>query len=222
MLTPGQPAGVSIGRALAIPDGIAYDELRAYIALLDRVHGVGNLPRIRFAFGQLPPAEVEGLVRRGRLSFSREGNPEGITIDPRLANRELTALHEIGHFIDLSGLGPPRRWESMIEDGMLAEWREVVLRTSAVDRLGELADADDPLVAGLARDALDWPELWARSYTQYVVNRANEASLVSQLDGYRIRPLADVYLPLQWLDGDFAAIDHAIEEIFRGQGWRTA
>src|SRR5262249_42881226 len=123
---PGESGGISIGRSLAIPTGIVHDELRDCGAMLDRIHGVGRLPVIPFSLGQLPPAGVEGLARRGRFTYSREGVAIGITIEIRLSDRGLAALHEIGHFLDLSGIGPAHRWESMIVDGLLRDWRAAI------------------------------------------------------------------------------------------------
>lgn len=217
----GGPSGISIGRALAIPPGIVHDELRECVALLDRIHGVGELPSIPFSLGRLPDTGITGLIRRGRFAYSLGGDPESIIIDLRLPDRGLTALHEIGHFLDLCELGPPRRWESLIEDGVLAEWRSVVLGSDGVDRLDELSHATEPLIARTARNALDWPELWSRSYAQYVASRSNGPRLISQLDHYRGPQIGGIYLPLQWEIDDFVAIDHAIEEIFRRLGWRT-
>jgi hypothetical protein len=77
----GGPAGISIGRALAIPPGIVHDELREFVAILDRIHGVGDLPRIPLFLGRLPATDTKGLVRRGRFTLDRDGHPESITID---------------------------------------------------------------------------------------------------------------------------------------------
>src|SRR5215217_3055500 len=94
----GRPCGISIGRALAIPPGMVHGELRAYVATLDRVHGVGDLPRIPLPLGRLPTTGDKGLVRRGRFTLDRNGDPESITIDVQHPSRALTTFHEIGHF----------------------------------------------------------------------------------------------------------------------------
>jgi hypothetical protein len=131
---------------------------------------------------------------------------------PNNPNRALTTFHEIGN---------PRVWESVVEDGSLEEWREVVLVSRAVEYLAYQSIEDDMLIAEVAEGALEWPELWARSYAQYVLNRTRERDLVSQLDAYRIPRTGGIYLPLQWDDDDFVAIDLAIEKVFPRLGWRN-
>jgi len=169
----------------------------------------------------LPTTGDKGLVRRGRFTLDRNGDPESITIDVQHPSRALTTFHEIGHFLDLAGIGAPRGWESLVGDGALAEWRELVLDSRAVGYLANQSHEDDLLIAEIALGALEWPELWARSYVQYVVNRAGDLDLVAQLDVHRVPRTGGIYLPLQWDDDDFVVIDQVIEEVFRRLGWRS-
>jgi len=64
------------------------------------------------------------------------------------------------------------------------------------------------------------PELWARSYAQYVATRSGDAILKAQLAVACERLPGMPYYPEQWDDDDFAPIAEAIDELFRGKGWR--
>jgi hypothetical protein len=52
-----------------------------------------------------------------------------------------------------------------------------------------------------------------------VATRSDHTSVRAGLDAMRSRESDDVYLPQQWDDDDFAEIDAAIEELFRGLRW---
>jgi hypothetical protein len=96
----GRPAGpFSIGRALEIPAGSVNDDLRLVVEAVDRVHGVGHLPRIPMEFRNQ-------LGMGGRFDFNvATGEPIRIVVDRRAPHRILVALHEIGHFLDLAAFG---------------------------------------------------------------------------------------------------------------------
>lgn len=103
-----RPAGIPIGRALDIPAGIAYDDLREVVAAIDRVHGDGNLPRI-------PVRLTRGVADFGRFRFDPDtGQPISISINPVQPHRELALLHEIGHFLDWQSLGDGRDFGSIV------------------------------------------------------------------------------------------------------------
>lgn len=88
-----------LGRALDIPAGIAYDDVRDVVAAIDRVHGVRDLPR-------LPVRLVHGMTDLGRFNYDHlHGRPISIAVRSNQAQRRITILHEIGHFLDLCALG---------------------------------------------------------------------------------------------------------------------
>jgi hypothetical protein len=218
----GRPAGIPVSRAIDILPGVANDDLREAVAAISRVHGDGDLPpipmsmRTRIVDGEGRP--VDGLFSFDVLS---DGPPTARSIQIRRAasHRPLVAVHEIGHFLDLHGL--PGFGFASADDrvAMLDNWRRAVVRSRALGRLRELAASGDSVLRDRAGRLLQADELWARSYAQYVATRSDHTSVRAGLDAMRSRESDDVYLPQQWDDDDFAEIDAAIEELFRGLRW---
>jgi hypothetical protein len=225
----GQPAGIPIGRALDVPAGIAYDDLRDVISAIDLVHGDGDLPRIPVRF-------VTGMAGRGRFRFDEVSGPISITLRTNQSHTGLTFVHEVGHLIDLSALGEGSRFGST-DHTLLAGWRRAVAESKAYrtlnamvrSRTSELSLFDgtrqlvileeDELVA--LRRSLRMEELWACSYAQFVATESGHGALVESLDALRTRPIARVYYPRQWDDDDFGPIDTAIDVLLVRFGWRT-
>lgn len=80
-------------------------------------------------------------------------------------------------------------------------------------------ESDDPIVSRHAEELSDPSEMWARSYAQFVSTRGPSESLRRSLGALRTRGLTEVYYPRQWDNDDFAAVEVAIDELFRRLGW---
>jgi hypothetical protein len=65
---------------------------------------------------------------------------------------------------------------------------------------------------------LDSTELWARSYTQWVVREAKDASILHDLDGVR-RSANPLEALSQWSDANFVGIAQEISALFSKRGW---
>jgi hypothetical protein len=208
----GRPAGpFSIGRALEIPAGSVNDDLRLVVEAVDRVHGVGHLPRIPMEFRNQ-------LGMGGRFDFNvATGEPIRIVVDRRAPHRILVALHEIGHFLDLAAFGDGPLFGSTI-NSLLSEWSFAVEESAAFQSLAALY-AQQP--SGSLYSHLRPDELWSRSYTQYIANRAHNADLKDSLEALRTETSGRLHFQLQWEDNDFENIAIAIEAMFNRLGWRT-
>ena len=215
------PDGIPIGRSLVVPPGLIHDDLREAIRVISQVHGVGDLPAIPMRMAQLPRSQSGTRVRRGQIVLSAStGEPSSILIEVSESHRVFAALHEVGHFLDFSGIGRPGRFESR-QGEELAAWRLSVARSQAMVDLIEMAESGSDLVDQTHVAALlDPVEAWARSYAQYIVDRSGSSSLRASLLAFRTRSPGTVYYPQQWEDDDFEAIDASIEDVFRRLGWR--
>lgn len=224
-----QPHGVSLGRVLEVPTGIAYDEVRLAIRAIDRVHGVGDLPK---TWIRLAP----GLNSRGRFRFDDvTGAPAGILVRPDQDHVAFTMVHEVAHYLDLCAFGFAGQFGSAINP-ILSDWDDAVTESRSFRQLTILAhggigrvteiDGSARLVTLTSRELTvvrEWTlpeEAWARSYAQYVANRSRDTVLLSSLEALRARRPGTVYYPAQWDDDDFAPIDAAIDALFRARGWR--
>jgi hypothetical protein len=215
------PDGIPIGRALIVSPGLIHDDLREAVRIVSRVHGDGVLPAIPLRMAQLDPVLDGERVRRGQFIWNEDsGQPIAILIEARFSHRVFATLHEIGHLLDLSGIGQGGSFAAQRAPEM-ADWRRALGRSGAISDLRAMGSR---LAAGVDRlqiaDLLDMSEGWARSYAQYVVNRSDSPSLRGSLDAFRRRILGKLYYPQQWDDNDFAEIDEAIETLFRRLGWR--
>jgi hypothetical protein len=225
----GRPAGIPIGRALDVPAGIAYDDLREAIAAIDRVHGDGDLPRI-------PVRLIPGVSDFGRFRFdSDSGEPISIAINPNQPHRQFSLLHEIGHFWDWQALGEGRGFGSATSPA-LNSWRLGILASRAFRALAALnaqgmavvQREGVPQFLTLTVDQrlavtrfVRTEEFWARSYAQFMAQRTGEAELLQSLAMVRNRNPNLVYYPIQWDDDDFDPIANTIEVLFHDLGWRT-
>ena len=112
---------------------------------------------------------------------------------------ELTAAHEIGHFLDFAGLQPDGRYNSEtgpLEEGMrllleeirktntwkgLVTWRDDAKNIAATTKGSLLKE----FYHGLQENyeyLLQPSELFARAYAQYVAWRSGNATMVAQVD----------------------------------------
>jgi hypothetical protein len=222
----GGPAGTPLGRALDIPAGIAYDDLRDAIAAIEQVHGDGELPRI-------PVRLVAGISDLGRFLYDPvTGQPIGIVVRADQRYRPLTVLHEVGHFLDWREFGVDRGFGSA-GNPLMRDWHAAVTGSRAFRQLDDLArrgigriensrtiELTERELLAVTRSLLP-DECWARSYAQYGATRSGMISLQRNLVSLRARDPGKVYYPLQWDDDDFVPIAEAVDHLFIEMGWRT-
>jgi hypothetical protein len=209
----GGPGGTLIGPSLNLPADRLGQPLREAVALIDRIHGDGPLPTIT----------VERVPLMGREGYYDPRPPFGVAVGVHAKRPRLTMLHEIGHFLDHHGLGGGSTLASgALGDVRLDPWRHAAMGSQAVQELRRreslrAGTADAAYIAYLLR----YPELWARSYAQFVATRGGDPVLMAELDARR-EPIPGVeYLPRHWDDADFIPIAAEIESLFRGLGWMT-
>ena len=91
--------------------------------VIDTVHKDGVLPPIPVAIGLME----EGAL--GRFAWAKDFQPLEIRIDPgtlRFATRSFTVMHEVGHFLDFSGIGQRGWFASDSDDPWMTGWRRSV------------------------------------------------------------------------------------------------
>jgi hypothetical protein len=216
----GIPDGIPVGRALDLPPHLLADDLYQAVRAISQVHGDGVLPVI-------PVFLRPGLPVRGTF-IERAGTPVATWIKADARHRGFALLHEVGHFLDLVGLGRPGSFASSGDDPVLANWRRAVEQSDAAQRLGPMIRAlVDALPSGDVEQRrallvqLDPKEFWARSYAQYVAVQSDEPGLLRALDAARTPISGKVYYPRQWSNEDFLPIHEAIDTTFRRTGWRS-
>lgn len=223
--TGPEPTAVrSVGDALAVEPGQPGQSLRDAVAAINRVHRDGKLPVI--------PVTRASFTDR-HAQFTNVAGKIAIEINRITGSAGLATVHEIGHFLDYSGLGNSGEWASEA-DGVLDRWRAAVKESRSIQRLRPLLEAGvdqaaETLTGGTVveyevnraylRYMLQPRELWARSYAQFITAKSGDPILRRQMDDLRNQPTNKFYYGEQWEDEDFLPILASIEAIFHDLGW---
>jgi len=234
------PRGTLVSQALAADEDIR-SMVRTVLHSVDSVHGDEELPTISVQYS--PPLAGDYAEAAYYYDSSLAG-ALAIRVAYDAETPELSFLHELAHFIDHQGLGyhfysaTRSSLEAMTQSAfasesnpVFSEWREAVSMSEAVTHLQKVINyrsATVPLADG-TEEAVDIDreyvnylleprELFARSYTQYVVANSHNRVLQGQLNSQRQEPLASLY-PIYWDDEDFVLIAEAIDSILQQRGW---
>jgi hypothetical protein len=204
------------------------DMVTRALAIIDRIHAIRSLPKIPIvdSYNDTVPS-AGGFV-------SREDEPVEIDVNTYkdfAPTAMLTFVHEIGHFIDLAALGTVGVFATLEGDALLSDWRPAVEATNAVRTMRRQRDAgsvvvqtpEGPLDVAVGMRHAEYllapDELWARSYAQYIAEKSLDTELIAALDLMRPPAVIGQIYPAQWDAEDFAPVKHAIDTLFRGQGW---
>lgn len=206
------PAAESIGRFLDVKGaGVAQGALGVAVPAIDKVHDISGLPNI-------PVMNSSAGTFQGQYSYKLPSHdPIGIKVSSQSRNPALTALHEIGHFIDHQSINGQKGYASPF-DPLLEKWRIAIDGSIATAELsGELVRTNIQRVRKTCGYYLSRHEQWARAYAQYIATRSADPVLLAQLDAIRTSAHA-VYRASQWSDDDFAPIGAAIDELLTTLG----
>jgi hypothetical protein len=227
-IAPAPPTAVERKRIQASDAVDLRDVVIPALAIIDRVHVAGALPKI-------PVHNSYNASRPSAGGFvSREGVPISIDVNTYkdfAPSAMLTFIHEIGHFLDLSAFGKAGVFATLAGDAMFDGWRRAVEATDAVQNLRRRKDsgtvvvhtAQGPIELSVSNRHLEYlltdDELWARSYAQYIAERSVDATLLAALNFTRPPAVIGQLYPAQWDPADFAPVATAIDTLFRGLGW---
>jgi SPP1 gp7 family putative phage head morphogenesis protein len=207
----GQPAGVPRSVPSGTPVSQALDvrmrdkaAVRDALAAIDSVHGDGQLPTI----------PVTGSPDKGNLGHYASMGAQAVEVAVRASGPwpRLTAVHEVGHFLDHQAIGVAGRFTSTTAGaGELADVLAELRATPTFARIG--------MEAGPKAGYFQSPEeLWARAYAQYVAEESQHPELLADLDR-----VANSLQPWrQWPADEFAPVRAAIRKLFLTLQWQTA
>jgi hypothetical protein len=224
---PGDDGRPSSHFALAEPRGPKERRLRAKIA--ETLRAIDELHTIPTGAGRIPIRYTAAVNERGVFRYATDdGRPLGILISERGEHPALTTAHEVGHYIDRYAMPvalgrAPDQWASHAPPAALDGWATAVFHSAAVgDMLAKTTPASpwytpDPALRATLSYTMRVEELWARSYAQWVVTRADAAFLMADLRRARE---GERRFAAYWRDDDFVPIAAAIDALFDGFGWR--
>lgn len=214
--------------------------------LIDSVHKDGALPKNfkikqtkRKSFKALGELEMQpNVVEIGGRRY-RSWDPSQIMINGTGDHIELTALHELGHFIDAKGITKgANKLGNVVSDfatetDFMDDFLRVAKDSKALKHLDDVVKnpknyaqkyvspltgkeieylPDTSHVNYLRRDV----EIWARAYAQYIATKTKNKALLEQIVLMRSDP---VYGARQWEAEDFKPIAEVIDKMFEGLGW---
>ena len=213
---PAPPASATaVSSALNIrARGSLKEEIDAAVGAIDEVHDDGVLP----------PIPVRSTLKERILGYMQPVVTRlGITTDHIGVRADghwpaLTTVHEVGHFLDLCGIGPKGTYAT---DGGFKPMLDVLRAAEQTDTVkflrAKLRETHDDREVLALQYYLKPREIWARAYAQFITERASsellKAELQTSLQGQGINQLR------QWPAADFALIADQIETMFQGLGW---
>ena len=217
---------VSVGNVLRAPAAAISHAVRSAALAIDRVHKVPELARAA------PVVSDAAMAAGGQYRWDKmTGRPMDIRLNPKSDHLELTTVLEVGHLLDHQAIGAPGEFAS-ISHPRLDEWRKAIDSTRAVQKLEELRAAGsipfrfpDGIVrqANVARavtELLEPPELFSRSYAQYISEASDSAKLARQIDGFLRAENPSSLIPYFWAEDDFAGVSKAMESLIIELGWK--
>lgn len=159
--------------------------------------------------------------RTSQIGLAGEYVPsETGSVDIRISrlgsNKELTALHEMGHFIDHVGIGTPRQFSSEWNEPVVNGVMGAIRNSRAYLILEDMSlKSDNSLRMQEELDYLLEPqECFARAYAQWIAYKTNHPRVIGPLDAIRSR--LDYIKHRQWDDDDFLDIARAFDKLFLG------
>ena len=182
----------------------------------------------------MPPGETDlsQFWRRWDASLGRE-TADHINIEAAGPWPELTTAHEIGHFLDFSGLQQDGSLSSHAPDKPLRLLMAEIQRTRTFKNIVKARDEAGKNAAAATGQAKTYykkvqeyyddyllrpEELFARAYAQYAAWRSGDRTMLGQID----RILADPQDKLRaWPYADYLPLIHRFDTLFEDQGWLT-
>lgn len=210
-LQPSSEIQRNVSDALKHPGASSdrYKDVEMGMKAIDDVHTDGPLPDLPIR------ATRSGLGRDSFGAFERSTvtTPYRIAVDPGGPTPRLTTAHEIGHFLDFSGMGAPgHQYASLDLPELTSEWKSAVDASDAIARLRVVSPKSHHTYYFSPK------ELWARSYAQFIAKRSGDSVMNAELDAVR-SGRTGFFESEQWADDDFAPIEAAIEDILRKLSW---
>jgi len=173
--------------------------------IIDEVHGDGVLPSIPVDSITDAPSVLGEFARSIDAATPMRIGVRNGNLWP-----ELTLVHELGHFVDMSGFADrrfknERKFGSERAKGVFELWLDTVKASPTFSRIPNVDDGY----------WLRNRELFARCYAQWIALRSGHQLLKDQLDIIRKAPASWQ----QWPDDEFKPIANAMDVIFDSKDW---
>lgn len=204
--TKYQAAGPAVSRAVQFPDTPRYGRIRRgrsgqplellsqqkvkrALALIDEVHGDGNLPEIPVYKTSLKDARAGTKAYYARNARTDKPLEFAYGPDAMKTHPHMATFHETGHFLDHVGFNQDITTFSSDVDPLFNRFREAAGRTKAIQQWrtwqSDVTTRPELLAKGpnvrMINYALEDREVFARSYAQWVATKSGDAAALKEL-----------------------------------------
>lgn len=212
------------GSRIMVPADIRPAVSHAFAAI-QRVHQVPSMTPIAFT-------SDDTMEQHGKFIWDlATGRPVEIRIRPTSDHRQLTALLEIGHWLDHQAIGTMGEFAS-ISHPILVAWRATVGDSAAVQKLENFRDAGtvpyrdasgrtrQMPVGRFVEYLLNPAELFSRSYAQWIASESQDELMLRQIAAVTGSNEPVGILPRYWDTGDFETISRELDSVIIKVGWK--
>jgi hypothetical protein len=198
------------------------------------IHAVGAIARVH-RWPAMPTIEFLSdarMAEHGKFIWNpTTAQAQEIHIRPSGDHPELTAILELGHWLDYQGLGEPGDFASK-SDPVLDLWRRAVQGSETIARLEDFKAAGTvPFRDSFGRTLhmpirayvtylLEPEELFSRSYAQWIATESNDLKVLSQIHGALKSGHPAGIIARYWESSDFGPISQALESVTIKAGWQ--
>jgi hypothetical protein len=200
---------------LQIEDSPLARQLHHVVAVVDRLHRFPNLPHI-------PLVLTKSRRESGAYDYRmRPSRPISIAVSVYGNSPSVTLLHEIGHLLDHLALNPIKCGFGSEHDPLFEPLRVYWSRSLLIRRMNALharKSAVAPGTRATIRYQLGIPEIWARTYLQWVIAKSDDLLLQvcfhSDTGGVKALagPVPHYYWDHQELDDIIVLVDRLFSE----------
>jgi hypothetical protein len=197
--------------------GTLKEEVDEALKAIDEVHDDGELPAIPLK----TTARQDALGYMRPVWTARGIETQLIAVRPDGSWPALTAVHEIGHFLDLSALGVKGNYATSTGYDPMKQILAAAEKTDAIKNLrAQLKVADSYSERRVINYYLKPVEIWARVYAQFIAERSSSELLKLQIKtSLMMQDKLNLARFRQWHADDFAPIADAVEAMFKQLNW---
>lgn len=176
-------------------------QLQSAVEAINLVHDDGALPKI-------PVKRDASKSHHACFVHTHSGQAVSIRVSKFSSHPEISHVHEIGHFLDLSAIGHPGQFESHNPSGLMKDVIQAIEGTDAIKSIRARPASRE------RNYYLKRHEMWARAYAQFIAEESKHSALLSGLS-----KAFDEYSGKQWAEEDFKPVKAAIRNLFKKLNW---
>jgi hypothetical protein len=192
-------------------------QFRHVVDIVDQLHRFPTL---------LPFPLIHTKSRRENGAYNhrmRPSRPISIAVSVYADFPSLTLLHEVGHLLDHLVLNPIKQGFGSEHDPLFEPLRRYWSGSRLIRTLAALLERNSRLAPGirtLIRYQMETPELWARTYLQWVVKKSDDLLLQACLASVRGKPAAFAGRTTHfcWEDAEMDDIIPLVDEVLSEAG----